>query len=1490
VNFFFQDFLFSFENRMAGQPSLSHTEYDALKDFYDSTNGPSWRWANDSASIPWDFSHPESNPCFDKWQGLSCNCGVTNCVLTEMVLEHHNITHTIPDSIGSFPSLKVLDLRGNNITGSLTSSIGDLTNLISLDLSYNRLEGAIPGSIEGLSLLRILSLQVNFFQSIPETLYNIPSLRELDLSYNFMSGTISNNIVNLYNLLSINLNYNFFDSTIPSGMANLTQLTTIDFSYNPGIHGTFPSFLVQLKNLTNLFLNSMDLSGTLPENWNEVTNLRFFFLGFNSLYGTLPESMGNLTRLESFVFDNNLFSKSIPASFSRLHRMVSFYFEANSFTGELGPAMSTMYALTLTQGNVNFLHGNVTFFDHLNHTNVINYAYNSLSGPLPCNPKWQDFYLYQFDGQFFNEPMSACFSNFSKLHNFLVNNNFIIGSLPDPFLYGNDVLAYFVMQHNLLTGTIPSNLPNYRGLIQLIIEFNFLSGSLPENFGSLQRLVILTLNNNRFSGTLPGTFSNLQNIQEVFLQQNQFQGGLDNLFNSTCQLNMVNIDLSNNQLTGTIPSELYKSKSLESLTLSNNCLRGSISEEVCNIQSLVSLSLDGLSTSVNCQVYPFEGLSSIFTSFEAKHFLVGDIPFCLLELPAIELVHVSGNGLTGTIPSNLNITTSLNDISISHNLISGTIPINFQTKTNWYNFDFSYNKLSGTLSSDFSPINGTLSLDINRLSGSIPSSLLSMENITILNGNIFDCKVLNPENTLPINDSEYDNYSCGSDSVNFVLYSWIAASFVFSFLVIWGGRSIKRKLELSSLVNRLKEWRDEYHRCSPVSVSFSSSSLFFRAGGSNVTPLRNNADLSSTESAHSESNHFSSKPNIARLSVFFQEIRSLFLYLTAFAIVILLPVYSILKLFYSSYYYEYAWTISGMLLRGENAGLILFLLFTILLTALIIFMKRMVKRIHEIPLFNEVGSRSPSKRSSARKSMLGSRSTYMDYLVYLLIFLVNSAIMGVVDFSYIYIVVNYSSTVIALAVLGLAVFRIITNNLLLSRAIPYASQCVKTLRCFTCDKRETEDDSTSQNLSTFPESVPSDSSGHASFLVYSYSSRDISFLENIVLLNNIIIPILAVIFVLPDCFYYLLFEPPDVSSSYTYITCKEYFTTADSTHLCYVQSDTINYTPAFLYTYQCSSKIFINYVPVYVLMFIFIGIVIPFTKILMKTYLDKRIKSEIIDNSNEVKRSMCDNFDQWINTVLTSLVSETLKPVKPQPSKSQPLLFNKLRLTVQINSYLAIAITFGSLFPPLALIAGISVIMLITFEELSLGKLLYEARNAGYTWYEERIEKECAGIEESFTLTLWSTMIVSSCLFAYIIFDAVGDTEGWVNALPLTVLMVSVPILLYLGWKAYEMYWDWKLDREIEKEDSGKEDNTRVVENPSFRSPSQNLSFSNRNSELQMFSRDSSSNNKTNNSEAPRSTSSSSSPVNREKQEITFQQENPLKFTGKTNLKSQRKN
>ena len=63
-----------------------------------------------------------------------------------------------------------------------------------------------------------------------------------------------------------------------------------------------------------------------------------------------------------------------------------------------------------------------------------------------------------------------------------------------------------------------------------------------------------------------------------------------------------------------------------------------------------------------------------------------------------------------------------------------------------------------------------VSLQQNRLSGDIPKSLVGINNISVLSGNLFECDYI--KSNLPYNDVDFSNYSCDSYSFDIPYYTW----------------------------------------------------------------------------------------------------------------------------------------------------------------------------------------------------------------------------------------------------------------------------------------------------------------------------------------------------------------------------------------------------------------------------------------------------------------------------------------------------------------------------------------------------------------------------------------------------------------------------------------------------------------------------------------------------------------------------------------------
>jgi len=132
--------------------------------------------------------------------GVGQLTGLSNLVL------HGNRLHVVPDTIGQLSRLKFLDLSSNELE-SLPSPVGDLRDLQTLNVSKNRLTELIdpramislhildvshnclteiPDGIccSQLSMLSTILANNNELESVPEDLFELPSLKTLDVTAN----------------------------------------------------------------------------------------------------------------------------------------------------------------------------------------------------------------------------------------------------------------------------------------------------------------------------------------------------------------------------------------------------------------------------------------------------------------------------------------------------------------------------------------------------------------------------------------------------------------------------------------------------------------------------------------------------------------------------------------------------------------------------------------------------------------------------------------------------------------------------------------------------------------------------------------------------------------------------------------------------------------------------------------------------------------------------------------------------------------------------------------------------------------------------------------------------------------------------------------------------------------------------------------------------------------------------------------------------------
>ncbi|XP_072077100.1 uncharacterized protein [Arachis hypogaea] len=219
----------------------------------------------------WSNQHNNvSNRC--NWPGVNCN-------------KAGSITLLSPPT----PSNFTFEFRTQLCFLKLNFSV--FQNLVHLDLSEMGL-CEFP-KLSGLKKLQHLNLSYNTFEGeLPFTLLeNLTQLVVLDISNNYINGTIPQELSKLERLVMLDLSANSFDGSIPLILGQMSSLTHMNLSNNL-LYGDLPFTLANLTQLLVLDLSQNKLSGFIPHEIGKLTNLLTIDLSSNSLSAPIPEQIG----------------------------------------------------------------------------------------------------------------------------------------------------------------------------------------------------------------------------------------------------------------------------------------------------------------------------------------------------------------------------------------------------------------------------------------------------------------------------------------------------------------------------------------------------------------------------------------------------------------------------------------------------------------------------------------------------------------------------------------------------------------------------------------------------------------------------------------------------------------------------------------------------------------------------------------------------------------------------------------------------------------------------------------------------------------------------------------------------------------------------------------------------------------------------------------------------------------------------------------------
>lgn len=491
-----------------------------------------------------------------------------------------NNLNGISDSGG----LRELHLTNCGLTGPFPNEIFDLSStLVSLYINFNLFSGTLPSEIGRLtSLKHFYALDNDFSGTIPSEVKSMMSLEDMVIADNLISGTIP---------------------LLFSSLPNLTSLSIYRRDKpGPRLSGPLPPF-DKVPRLKSLALDGNDLTGAIPDTFLDASkSVTSVYLAHNQLKGDIPEGIGTIPKLNIQLEGNQI--TNFPRSFCNNSAWMGGQIDKGGCDAFLCPPGSAN--IIGRQNNTENCTkcggggGRAPFFGSTScdapfeERGVLVRLYQGCGGRtwyrregwttdlnvcewygITCNAAGSIESINLGSNNLVGKPNSEVF-NLVNLKSLWLDSN------PMDMSFDNIGAAKRLTYLRLDSTRVKKldNLDRARFLTVLDLQFNQLKGTFPSEILMLTNLRSLNVGNNKLIGPLPTSFVNLPYLRTLRLQTNQFTGKLapfedmnvlhtldlsDNaltgeisstFFDRITTTAELDVDLSSNQLSGTIPLEL----------------------------------------------------------------------------------------------------------------------------------------------------------------------------------------------------------------------------------------------------------------------------------------------------------------------------------------------------------------------------------------------------------------------------------------------------------------------------------------------------------------------------------------------------------------------------------------------------------------------------------------------------------------------------------------------------------------------------------------------------------------------------------------------------------------------------------------------------------------------------------------------------------------------------------------------------------------------
>ncbi len=386
---------------------------------------------------------------------------------------------------------------------------------------------------------------------------------------------------------SIQLAGNNLNGTLPQELEKIDNLEFFNVSNNQ-LSGNFPTVFENMEILKTLSLNHNSFSGTIDFDFSSLVNLRNLKLDHNLFKGKVPESIKNLNNLNQLQLQNNNFHY-LP-SLNNLFNLQTLYVQNNLLTFENIDELSFSQDIEFNYSPQAMLENDTSFLIQVGDSLVLDVntttSGNNYQWWKKANPGANDSILVSslsanssytiYNAAYDSAGIYICEITNPKAPALTLLRKPITVSV-EPVVAQDSIALVDI--YNNTNGADWTNHENW--LIEPV--YNWYGVNIEAG-----RVVKLDLSQNNLNGTIPESISNLTGLEILNLNRNLLTGHLPNgILNLK---NITSIDMSYNSLSGEIPSWNNFNR-LIILDLSNNNFSKLADLDKTNLPSLQLLSV-----------------------------------------------------------------------------------------------------------------------------------------------------------------------------------------------------------------------------------------------------------------------------------------------------------------------------------------------------------------------------------------------------------------------------------------------------------------------------------------------------------------------------------------------------------------------------------------------------------------------------------------------------------------------------------------------------------------------------------------------------------------------------------------------------------------------------------------------------------------------------------------------------------------------------------